>query len=167
LAKVSIVKAMLVGLLSLASWPLLAQQATVRVEPTKLQGPRTLEKQTEAAVVRDYVKSWQSLSAALEQNRPELLDQSFVGTALDELTETAHQQAALGMRTRYQDHAHDVRVVFYSPEGLSIQLIDDVDYDQQVWEHDKLLTTQRVHARYLVVLTPTEVQWRVRLLQGF
>ena len=160
-------KAMLFVLLLLPLSPLLAQQATVQVEPATLQGPRPLQKQTEAAVVRDYVKSWQSLSAALEQNHPELLEQSFVGTALDKLTETAHQQAALGMHTRYQDHAHDLRVVLYSPEGLSIQLIDDVDYDQQVWLHDKLLTTQRVHARYLVVLTPTEVQWRVRLLQAF
>jgi hypothetical protein len=162
----TMIKGMLVIFLSLMPLPLLAFQPTVQVEPSNLQRPRPLEKQTEAAAIRDYLQSWQSLNAALGQNRPELLDQNFVGTALDKLTETMHQQAALGIRTRYQDRAHDLRVVFYSPEGLSIQLIDNVDYDQQVLDHDKVLTTQRVHARYLVVLTPTEVRWRVRIFQG-
>ena len=76
------------------------------------------------------------------------------------------QQAALGIKTRYHDRSHDLRIVFYSPEGLSIQLIDNVEYDEQVIDHDKVLTTQRVRARYIVVLTPAEVQWRVRIFQG-
>ena len=76
------------------------------------------------------------------------------------------QQAALGIRTAYQDRAHDVQIVFYSPEGLSIELIDNVDYDVQVFDHDKLETTQQVHARYVVVMTPAEVRWRVRVLQA-
>jgi hypothetical protein len=145
---------------------LLADQPTVRVESANLQGPRPLQKQTEAAAIRDYLQSWQTLGAAMERNRPDLLDQSFVGTALDKLTDTVHQQDTLGIETRYQDRAHDVRIVFYSPEGLSIQLIDDVDYDFQVFNHDKVLTTQRAHARYLVVLSPDEVRWRVRIFQA-
>ena len=145
---------------------LLADQATVRVEPANPQRTRLLQAQTAAAAIRDYLQSWQSLRAALEQNRPDLLDQSFVGTALDKLTDTLHQQAAAGITTRYEDRAHDLRIVFYSPEGLSMQLIDNVEYDQQVLDHDKVLTTQRVHARYIVVLTPTEVRWRVRVFQA-
>lgn len=145
---------------------LFADEPTVQVEPSNLQRPRPLEKQTETAVIRDYLRSWQSLCAALEQNRPDLLNQNFVGTALDKLTDTMHQQAALGIHTRYLDRAHDLRVVFYSPEGLSIQLIDNCDYDQQVLDHEKVLSTQRVHARYIVVLTPSEVRWRVRILQA-
>jgi hypothetical protein len=56
--------------------------------------------------------------------------------------------------------------VYYSPEGLSIQLIDNVEYDVEILDHDKVQTTQRVHARYIVVLTPAEVRWRVRVFQA-
>ena len=143
-----------------------ADQPAVRVEPSTLQGPRQLQDQTAAAVVRDYLESWQSLSAALEQNRPDLLDRDFVGIAHDTLVDTVHAQATAGIHTRYVDHSHDLQIVFYSPDGLSIQLVDDVEYEQQVFDHDKLLTSQPVHARYIVVLTPSEVRWRVRVLQA-
>jgi hypothetical protein len=141
-------------------------QPEVRIESSKLQGPRLLEEQTRAAAIRDYLKSWQSFRAALDQNRADLLNADFVGTAKDKLTETIQQQAALGIRTRYQDRAHDLQIVFYSPEGLSIELTDNVDYDVQVLDHDKVTTTQRVSARYVVVLTPAEVRWRVRVFQA-
>jgi hypothetical protein len=141
-------------------------QATVRVEPPHLQGPRPLPEQTGAAAIRDYLQSWQNLRAAFEQNRSDLLDPAFVGTARDKLTETIQQQAALGIRTRYQDSAHDIQIVFYSPEGLSIELTDTVQYDLQVLDHDRVKTTQHVNARYVIVLTPAEVRWRVRVFQA-
>ncbi len=143
-----------------------ADQAAVRVEPSTSQGPRPLQQQTSTAAIRDYLQSWQSLGAALEQNRADLLDPAFVGTARDKLTNTIHEQATLGIHTRYRDRAHDLRIVFYSPEGLSIQLTDNVDYDQQVFDQNKILTTQHVHARYVVVLTPAEMRWRVRIFQA-
>lgn len=143
-----------------------AEQMAVRVEPSDLRGPRPLQKQTATAVIRDYLQSWQSLRAALEQNRADLLDPDFVGTARDKLTDTMREQSKFGIHTRYQDRVHDIRIVFYSPEGLSIQLIDNVEYDEQVFKKDKLLTTQRVHARYVVILTPAEMRWRVRVLQA-
>src|SRR5436305_2560021 len=144
----------------------MGEQPTVRVETSDSQRARPLQKQTETAAIRDYLQSWQSLRAALEQNRLGLLDQNFVGTALDKLTDTMHQQDALGIHTRYQDLAHDLQIVSYSPEGLSIQLIDNVEYDQQVIDHDKILATQRVHARYVVVMSPAEVRWKVRVFQA-
>ena len=146
-----------------AGW---ADHTAVRVEPSNLQGPRPLQKQTATAVIRDYLQSWHSLRAALEQNRADLLDPDFVGTARDKLTDAMHEQAKLGIRTRYQDRAHDLQIVFYSPEGLSIQLIDNVEYDEQVLDHDRVLTTQHVRARYIVVLTPAEMRWRVRIFQA-
>ncbi len=145
---------------------LLADEATVRVEPPNPQATKQLQKQTASAAIRDYLQSWRILRAALEQNRPDLLEQSFVGTALDKLKDTIGQQADLGLHTTYQDRAHDLRVVFYSPDGLSIQLIDNAEYDQQVFDHDKVLATERVRQRYVVVLTPTEVRWRVRVFQA-
>jgi hypothetical protein len=143
-----------------------AAQPEVREEPSNLKGPRPLEDQTRAAAIRDYLKSWQSFRAAFNQNSPDILDADFVGTAKDKLAETIQQQSALGIRTRYQDLSHDLQIVFYSPEGLSIELTDRVDYDVQVLDHDKVTTTQRVSARYIVVLTPAEVRWRVRVFQA-
>ena len=141
-------------------------QAVVRIEPSSLKGPRVLQDQTQAAAIRDYLKSWQSFRAAFDANRSDLLDTDFVGNAKDKLAATIQQQTALGVRTKFEDRSHDLQVVFYSPEGLSIELIDRVDYDLQVFVHDKITNTQRVSARYIVVLTPAEVRWRVRVFQA-
>ena len=143
-----------------------AAEATVRVEPSNLKGPRELQEQTSAAVIRDYLKAWQGFREALGQNRPDLLAADFVGTSKDKLTETIQQQAALGIRTKYQDLSHDLQIVFYSPEGLSIELTDTVEYEVQVLDHEKVTATQRVNAHYIVVMTPAEVRWRVRVFQS-
>jgi len=145
---------------------LLGAQPDVRVEPAHLQGPRPLAEQTATAVIHDYIESWKSLRAALDQDRPDLLDRDFVGEARDKLAETIRQQARLGLKTRYQDRSHDVQIVFYSPEGLSVELTDNVQYDVQVREGDKVIASQPVAEHYLVVLTPTEVRWRVRVFQA-
>lgn len=138
----------------------------VRIEPTDSVGPLPLEKQTETAVIRDYLQAWRSLSGAFEQNRVDLLDREFTGIAKEKLAETIREQAKLGIHTRYRDTAHDVRLVFCSPEGLSIQLVDTVEYDVQIVDGQKLQTTQHVRARYVAVLTPTEVRWKVRIFQA-
>jgi hypothetical protein len=153
-------------LVSITPLAFCADQATVRVEPSNLSGPRTLEKQTSTAVIRDYLQSWQSMGAALNQNRADLLAADFVGTAKKKLAETVDQQTKMGIHTSYQDRSHDLQIVFYSPDGLSVQLIDDVEYEQQVFDHDRLLTSQPVHTRYIVVLTPAEMRWQVRILQA-
>ncbi len=142
-------------------------QPTVRIEPpAHLDTQRPLADETAKAAIRDYLQSWQSMGAALDENRADLLDADFVGDAKNKLTATIQEQAKLGIRTQYEDRAHDVQIVFYSPEGLSIELIDTVDYDTQLFDHDKPQTKQQVHARYIVVLTPAEVRWRVRVLQA-
>ena len=144
----------------------IAEAVAVRVEPTHLQVPRPLQDQTQAAAIRDYLQSWQTLSAAFDQNQPNLLDRDFVGAARDKLAEAVQQQTAAGIHTRYQDRSHDLQIVFYSPEGLSIELTDNVEYDVQVLDRDKVQTTQHVRACYVVVLTPAEVRWRVRVFQA-
>ncbi len=143
-----------------------AAQALVHVEPAHLQGPRPLQEQTGTAAIRDYMQSWQSFSAAFEQNRAELLSPDFVGTAKEKLTDTIQKQTALRIRTRYVDREHDLQIVFYSPEGLSIEILDKVQYDMQVLDQNKVIATQRMSTRYLVVLTPAEVRWRVRVFQA-
>ncbi len=149
-----------------AGFSAIAETPTVKVEPFSLQGPRELNEQTRAAVLRDYVESWQSLAGAFESNRPALLDRDFVGTAREKLGGTIREQTAAGLTTRYVDHAHDVQIVFYSPEGLSVELIDTVDYDVEVRDQGKLIGSEPVHGRYTVVMTPSEVRWRVRVFQA-
>lgn len=145
---------------------LLAVVASALDRPAAPVGPRVLEKQTQAAVTRDYLQAWKSLGTALQQNRPDLLDASFVGPAREKLAEAIQGQQALGMKTIYRDTAHKFDIVFYSPEGLSMQIVDNVEYDVQVVDHGKVLQTQHVRSRYVAVLTPTEVRWKIRVFQA-
>ena len=99
-------------------------------------------------------------------NRIDLLDRDFTGTAKEKLADAIREQAKLGIHTLYRDTAHDLQLVFYSPEGLSIQLVDTVEYDVQILDGQKVQTTQHVRVRYVAVLTPTEVRWKVRIFQA-
>ena len=141
-------------------------QPAVRIEPPSAQGPRQLQDQTAKAAIQDYIDSWQSMSKALDQNRPDLLDRDFVGSAREKLAATIKDQSAAGIRAVYKDHSHDVQVLFYSPEGLSIELADTVQYDAEFRDHDKVIGSEQVRSRYIVVLTPSEVRWRVRIFQA-
>jgi hypothetical protein len=143
-----------------------ADEPSVHVQQPHLQGPRELQETTAKAVIQNYLDSWQSMGKALNQNRPDLLDRDFVGSAKEKLAATIKQQAAAGVSTTYRDRSHDVQILFYSPEGLSIQLADDVEYDVQLSSGGKSLGTQQVKTRYIVVLTPSEVRWRVRIFQA-
>ena len=143
-----------------------AGQPAVRVAPMDSVGPRPVEKQTQSSIVRDYLQAWQTMGSALEQNRADLLDGYFVGVAKEKLADTIREQQNLGIETSYRDQSHDLQVVFYSPEGLSIQLLDNVEYDVEVRDHGKTVGTQHVRTRYAAVLTPTESKWKVRVFQS-
>jgi hypothetical protein len=144
-----------------------ADQPSVHVTPPDLHGSRALEPATRQAVVRDYLQAWQSFRSALNQNQAQLLDQDFIGDAREKLGKTVQEQARLGIHTAYQDQSHDLQIVFYSLDGLSVQIIDNVDYSENVFGKDnKLLATHGMHARYVVVLTPAAARWQVRVLQA-
>lgn len=141
-------------------------QTTVHVESVRMQGPRLLQEQTRKSAIRDYLQSWQSFSRALDHNSADMLESDFLGTAREKLTDTIENQKASGIRTRYQDRSHDIQIVFYSPDGLSLEITDDVEYDAQLIDKSTVLTTQHLKAHYVVILTPTETRWRVRLFQA-
>ena len=143
-----------------------AGQPAVRVAPMDSVGPRPVEKQTQSSVVRDYLQAWQTLDSALGGNRADLLDGYFVGVAKEKLADTIREQQNLGIETSYRDQSHDLQVVFYSPEGLSIHLLDNVEYDVEVRDHGKTVGTQHVRTRCVAVLTPTESKWKVRVFQS-
>lgn len=152
---------LLPGLAALA-----AAQASVHVDASMPGSPRPLEAQTERAAVRDYLQSWKAMGAAFEQNRADLLGQDFVGGAMQQLSDTIKEQAALGISTRYQDVSHDIRFLFYSPEGMSIELTDSVKFNVQVFDHGRLISTRSESTNYLVVMTPSEVRWSIRVFQA-
>ncbi len=106
------------------------------------------------------------MSEALAQNRADLLDADFIGTARDRLGNAIKDQSGLGISTRYQDRSHNIQLLFASPEGLSVELEDTADYDVEVFNHGALMTSSQQHTRYIVMLTPSEVRWRVRVLQA-
>jgi len=143
-----------------------AAQPSVRVAPMDSVGRRPVEKQTESSVFRDYLQAWQTLGGALSQNLADLLDGYFVGIAKEKLADTIREQQTLGIQTVYGDESHDIQVVFYSPEGLSIQLLDNVEYEVEVHDHGKTVGAQHVRTRYVAVLTPTESRWKVRVFQS-
>ncbi|HZZ37980.1 MAG TPA: hypothetical protein VFE06_02535 [Acidobacteriaceae bacterium] len=145
---------------------LAADEAEVHVQPPHLDTPRPLNDTTRKAVIRDYLESWKVMTTALAENRAGLLEGDFAGAAKDQLTATIQQQEAAGIHTRYQPISHNIQIIFYSPEGLSIQLVDNIEYDVQILDQNKTFTARQVHARYIAVLTPTEVRWRVRLFQA-
>jgi hypothetical protein len=154
------------AMLSYSMFAHAGEQPVVHVEVAQSFGPRTLEDQTKSAVVRDYLKCWQSMSQGFQENDPAALDSAFTGIAKEKLTNVITQQQKLGITTNYRDHSHNLKFIFYSPEGLSIQLVDDAEYDVEFSDHGKIQSTQRVKARYVAVLSPTEVSWKVRILQA-
>lgn len=143
-----------------------ATKPTINVAPMDSVGPRTVEKQTQASVVRDYLRAWETMDRALQSNRPDLLDEYFVGDAKQKLADIIREQEKLGIQAAYGNQSHDLQVVFYSPEGLSIEIVDTAGYEVEVRDHGKVIGTKQVQARYVAVLTPTESKWKVRVLQA-
>jgi hypothetical protein len=142
-----------------------SDEAAVHVADNDI-GPRSLEPQTRASVVRDYVEAWRGLDSARAQNAPNLLDAYFVGTAKKTLADTIRGQEHIKIRTSYKNASHNIKIVFYSPEGLSIELIDNVEYQVEFHSDNGDVGSQTVSTRYVAVLTPTESRWKVRILQG-
>ncbi|MGZ4835276.1 MAG: hypothetical protein ACXVZZ_06545 [Terriglobales bacterium] len=126
---------------------------------------RPVEELTRKSVARDYAKAWRSLAEAMEQNRASVIDNDFVGVAAEKFAAAVSDQARAGLHTRLVDHGHKLDALFYSPEGLSIELRDTAQLERQVLDGDKVIHSEQVTAHYISLMTPTEVRWKVRLLQ--
>ncbi|HVJ04657.1 MAG TPA: hypothetical protein VM578_03180 [Candidatus Saccharimonadales bacterium] len=127
--------------------------------------PRPVEDTTSASIQRDYAHAWKSLVVALEENRTELLNENFTGTARQQWQEAIHTQKQNGLSRRIVDHGHSVRVTFYSLDGSALEATDTADLEIQYREGGKVISTERVQAHYLVLLTPAENSWKLRMLQ--
>lgn len=128
--------------------------------------PREMEDNTEKAVVRDYTRAWQALAAALSENRSDALANDFIGYAQDELRQRVSEQRKSGLHTRYIDHGHNLKAVFYSQDGSAMQLRDTARLEVQLLDGDKVVHSDQFTQNYLVVMTAGENRWKVRVLQA-
>lgn len=129
-------------------------------------GPREIEDTTEVAIPRDYATAWNALETALCQNRTDVLDTGFVGSARERLAQRISDQKKSGLRVRYVDRGHKVQAVFYSPEGSAMQLRDTAQYDLEVVDGDTVISSQPVTQNYVALMTVTEDRWKVRELEA-
>jgi len=127
--------------------------------------PRPVEETTALSVQRDYAHAWQSLISALESNRADLLNEDFTGGARQQWAEAISLQQRNRLSRRIEDHGHHVRVTFYSPDGSAMEATDTADFDIQYYEGTRILFSEHVRTRYLVLLTPGENSWKLRILQ--
>jgi hypothetical protein len=136
----------------------------VRLDASKAT-PRDVEEQTQASVVRDYGKAWQMLEQSLEENRADLLGGNFAGYALERWGQTVKAQSSTGLSRRIVDHGHHLEVAFYSVDGSAMQLRDTAQLEVQYLDNGKVIHKETMTARYLVLMTPAENSWKVRILQ--
>ena len=128
--------------------------------------PRDVEDTTQKAIQREYAAAWKNMEDALAQNRLDLIDQSFVGTAHNELVKRIEQQEKNGLSTKFVDKGHKAEVVFYSPEGTALQLRDTAEFEQQTMDGGKTVHTETLRQQYTVIFTLVEDRWKVRILQA-
>lgn len=137
----------------------------VRLDASRIQ-PRPLEQLTGQAIVKMYSGAWKNMETALEENRPDLIDESFVGYAHDKLLSQVKEQQKNRLSTRYIDHGHQVAATFYSPEGSAVQLQDTAQLEIQLLDGGKVISSQNVTHKYIAVVTVVEDAWKVRVLDS-
>jgi hypothetical protein len=112
-------------------------------------GPREVEDQTEKALVRDYGAAWAGLGRALEQNQPSQLGDLWAGSARRLFLDAIQQQKQSGLRVRYLDTRHQLKAIFYSPEGNALELQDTAQIERQILDGDKVVDSDDAHDRPL------------------
>lgn len=163
---------MVAAVTALAAWMFYLSDSALAANGSGVQltitgaGPRQVEDQTEQAIARDYAKAWQALSAAREQNRPDLLAGMFIGYAKDEITQAIEGQRRENIRTRYIDRGHKLQAMFYSQEGSTMQLRDTAQVEIQVLDGNSVVHSENATINYLVLMTPAADRWQVRMLQA-
>ena len=159
---------MLTALLAAAA-PLLlsaAETGFAVILDTSQSQPRQVEETTMASVERDYGHAWHAMAAAIEENKIGLLGSDFVGLAREQLSQAIAEQGKSGLKRRYIDHGHQVRVVFYSSDGSAMELHDTVRLEIQLLDGDKIVYSDQGTFHFLALMTPAENSWKVRLLES-
>jgi hypothetical protein len=133
---------------------------------TASASPRSVETQTQQSILRDYTAAWKTLTQSLDENSAKPLASYFVGNAKDMLTASVTDQQKSGVHSRYLNQSHDVKAVFYGPEGDVIELRDTLNCQVQVLDGDKVVYSEPVVLHYIVLMTPGADRWVVRQMQS-
>jgi hypothetical protein len=128
--------------------------------------PRSVEPRTEQSLVRDYTAAWKSLADASESNTPALLNAYFTGAARTNFGREVTGQQKTGTHIRYLNQVHNLKAVFYAPEGDVMQLQDSAEYQMQIVSGDKVIHDEHVVVQYVVLMTPGADRWMVRQVQA-
>lgn len=140
-------------------------EVPVRLDAASVQG-RPVEPLTQQSVARSYSQAWRDLASALQGDHPEILDGNFTGGARSQLAAAIADQESSGVRTSYTNQRHQLKAVFYSPEGDVIELHDTLECDLQLSDGGKLIHQEHATLRYVVLMTPGADRWLVRQLQA-
>jgi hypothetical protein len=127
--------------------------------------PREVEETTQKSITREYSTAWKTLVDALANNRPDRIGESFVGPAEDELRKQIDEQKNNQLSTRTVDRGHKLDVVFYSPEGSTLQLRDTAQLERQYLSGGRVIHSENITQNYLVLMAVTGDRWKVRVLQ--
>lgn len=136
----------------------------IKIDTSKAT-PRDVEDPTEQSIVRDYGKAWQSLEEALANNNADALGTNFAGIARDRWGATVSAQKKAGLSRKVVDRGHKLEVVFYSVEGSAMELMDTAQLEIQYLDGGKVIHSESVTGHYVVLMTPAENSWKVRVLQ--
>lgn len=128
--------------------------------------PRSIEQRTGEMVTHSYAQAWQDLASCVDGNRTDLLNDFFTGEAKTRLVQLVAGQRKSGLRTHYEDHGHEVKAVFYSPDGGEMQLEDTAQVEMQVFDGQKMIYSSTSPRKYLVLMTPGADRWYVRSLES-
>ena len=127
--------------------------------------PRPIEDLTGTKIASHYAQAWSQLAAALDSGRSDGLGEEFTGFAKDRLTRRIAEQNKAGLRVHIVDHGHQLKAVFYSSDGSSMQLIDRAQLEIQTYDGNKLLDSQSAPHEYMVLMTPGADRWYIRDLE--
>jgi hypothetical protein len=158
--------ALFASALVMIAFPLRASTPVANVEFTvTTAGPRQLESTLQHSIPADYAKAWQTLSEALQSGDSSVLDRYWTGVAHDKLQRLVQDQISTGVQVRYVDKSHRLEAVFYPTDGAALLLHDTAQIEIQVLSSGKLIHTEDLTAKYVVLMTPGQDRWLVRIFQ--
>jgi hypothetical protein len=141
-----------------------AVRPDVRLDADGL-APRQIEDLTGTAIVRSYASAWREMESAFASNQAGRVQEEFVGFAKDRLMRRIGEQRQAGVHVRIVDRGHQLKAVFYSTDGASMQLLDRAQLEIQTFDGNTLLDTQNAPHEYIVLMTPGADRWYVRDLE--
>ncbi|TLF44409.1 glycoside hydrolase family 2 TIM barrel-domain containing protein [Maribacter aurantiacus] len=124
---------------------------------------RPIEEQTLNEIERDYLKSWQVKSIALETNNRYGLSDYFTDSARVKLYDLIELNQSQNITIKTTSIKHNPKLEFYSADGKLAVLTDyNVEHYQETYLQDRLLHSQNSTNTYQVLLLLEDGFWRVR-----